>query len=157
MTRDFHRGEFTVATLSPDLFVLLNVGITCISRSNQVSYVQVQEALLTGKCSGLVGLAEGVHFVCIPQGGSQDTLSECLVLLPLVIPRENLCCASTKGKLPDDVSLSGACFGSQQDFLAQGATLCHKYLVPLYLRPKNISFPLITIVAILQCCSRCQQ
>jgi hypothetical protein len=26
---------------------------------------------LTGKCSGLVGLVVGVHFVCIPQGGSQ--------------------------------------------------------------------------------------
>ncbi len=38
-------------------------------RSNQVSYVQ--SALLTGKCSGLVGLAVGVYFVCIPQGGSQ--------------------------------------------------------------------------------------
>ncbi len=36
-----------------------------------MSYVQ-EEALLTGKCSGLVGLAVGVHFVCIPQGGSQQ-------------------------------------------------------------------------------------
>jgi hypothetical protein len=79
-----------------------------------------------------VGLAVGVHFVCIPQGGSQHTLSECLVLLLLVIPRENLFCVSTTGKLSDDVSLSGDCFGSQQEFLAQGATLCHKYLVPLY-------------------------
>ena len=31
---------------------------------------------MTGKCSGLVGLAIGVHFVCIPQGGSHHpTLS----------------------------------------------------------------------------------
>ena len=104
-----------------------------------------------------MGLAVGVNFVYIPQGGSQHTLSECLVLMPLVIPRENLFCVSTKGELPDDVSLSGACFGSQKDFLAQGATVCHKYLVPLYHRPKNISFPLIAIVAVLQCCSRRQQ
>jgi len=68
---------------------------------------------LTGKCSGLVGLAVGVHFICIPQGGSQHTLSECLVSLPLVIPRENLFRASTKDELPDDVILSGAYFGSQ--------------------------------------------
>ena len=88
-------------------------------RSNQVSYVQV--ALLTGKCSGPVGLAVGVHFVCSPQGGSQHTLSECLVSLPLVIPRENLFRVSTKGELPDYGSLCGACFGSQQDSLARGA------------------------------------
>ena len=36
-------------------------------------YVQV--ALLTGKCSGSMGLAVGVHFICSPQGGSQHTLS----------------------------------------------------------------------------------
>ena len=84
-----------------------------------------------------MGLAVGVNFVYIPQGGSQHTLSECLVLMPLVIPRENLFCVSTKGELPDDVSLSGACFGSQKDFLAQGATVCHKYLAPLYHRPKK--------------------
>jgi hypothetical protein len=42
---------------------------TC-PRSNQVSYVQ--GALLTGKCSGLGGLLVGVHYVCIPQGGSQQ-------------------------------------------------------------------------------------
>jgi hypothetical protein len=81
----------------------------------------VQVALLTGKCSGPVGLAVGVHFVCIPQGGSQHTLSECLVSLPLVIPRENLFRVSTKGVLPGDVSLCGACFGSQQGSLARGA------------------------------------
>ncbi len=33
----------------------------------------VQSALLTGKCSGLMGLAVGVHFICTPQGGSQHT------------------------------------------------------------------------------------
>ncbi len=55
--------------------------------SNEVLYVN--GALLTGKCSGLVGLAVGVHYVCTPQGGSQHTLSEYLALLPLVIPREN--------------------------------------------------------------------
>ena len=78
-------------------------------------------ALLTGKCSGPVGLAVGVHFICIPQGGSQHTLSECLVSRPLVIPRENLFRVSTKGELPDDGSLCGACFDSQQDSLARGA------------------------------------
>jgi hypothetical protein len=79
-------------------------------------------ALLTGKCSGLVGLEVGVHYVCSPQGGSQHTLSECLVSLALVIPRENLFRVGTKVELPDGVILRGACFGSQQDFLAQGAT-----------------------------------
>jgi hypothetical protein len=74
--------------------------------SKQVMYVQV--ALLTGKCSGSVGLAVGVHFVCSLQGGSQHTLSECLVSLPLVIPRDNLFSVSTKGKLLDDGSLCGA-------------------------------------------------
>ncbi len=88
-------------------------------RSTQVSYVQV--ALLTGKCSGPVGLEVGVHFICISQGGSQHTLSECLVSLPLVIPRENLLCVSTMGALLDDGSLCGVCFGSQQGSLAQGA------------------------------------
>ena len=87
--------------------------------SVQVSHVQV--ALSTEKCSGPVGLAVGVHYVCCPQGGSQHTLSECLVSLPLVIPREKLCRVSTKGELPDDGSLCGACFGSQQDSLARGA------------------------------------
>ena len=84
-------------------------------------FTPVQLALLTGKCSGPVGLAVGVHYICIPQGGSQHTLSECLVVLPLVIPRENLFHVSTKGKLPDDGSLCGACFGSLQDFLAHSA------------------------------------
>jgi hypothetical protein len=37
--------------------------------SIQVSHVQL--ALLTEKCSGPVGLAVGVHYVCSPQGGSQ--------------------------------------------------------------------------------------
>ncbi len=37
--------------------------------SKQVTYVQV--AILTGKCSGPMGLAVGLHFVCSPQGGSQ--------------------------------------------------------------------------------------
>ena len=68
-----------------------------------------------------MGLTVGVHFVCNPQGGSQHTLSECLVSLPLVTPRENLFRVSTKGELPDDGSLCGACFGSEQDSLAQGA------------------------------------
>jgi len=88
-------------------------------RSIQVSHVQL--AILTEKCSGPVGLTVGVHYVCSPQGGSQHTLSECLVSLPLVIPRENLFCVSTKGELPDDGSLCGACFGSWQGSLAQGA------------------------------------
>jgi hypothetical protein len=86
-------------------------------RSNEVSYVH--GALLTGKCSGLVGLAVGLHYVFTPQGGSQHTLSECLVLLPLVIPRENLFHVSTTGGPLDDWSLCGACFDSLQDFLAQ--------------------------------------
>jgi hypothetical protein len=51
--------------------------------SIQVTCVQV--ALLTGKCSDSMGLAVGVRFVCSPQGGSQHTLSECLVSLLLVI------------------------------------------------------------------------
>ncbi len=38
-------------------------------RSNEVLYVH--GALLTGKCSGLMGLAVWVHYVCTPQGGSQ--------------------------------------------------------------------------------------
>jgi hypothetical protein len=38
-------------------------------RSNEVLYVH--GALLTGKCSGLVGLVVWVHYVCTPQGGSQ--------------------------------------------------------------------------------------
>ena len=38
--------------------------------SNEVLYVN--GALLTGKCSGLVGLAVWVHYVCTPQGGSQQ-------------------------------------------------------------------------------------
>ncbi len=87
--------------------------------SNEVLYVHGE--LLTGKCSGLVGLMVGVHYVCTPQGGSQHTLSECLVLLSLVIPRENLFHVSTTGKPLDDGSLCGACFDSLQDFLAQGA------------------------------------
>jgi hypothetical protein len=87
--------------------------------SKQATCVQV--ALLTGKCSGSVGLAVGVHFVCSPQGGSHHTLSECLVSLPFVIPRENLFRVSTKGKLLYDGSLCGACFGSLQDSLARGA------------------------------------
>jgi hypothetical protein len=37
--------------------------------SNEVSYVH--GVLLTGKCSGLMGLAVGVHYVCTPQEGSQ--------------------------------------------------------------------------------------
>ena len=37
--------------------------------SIQVSHVQL--ALLTEKCSGPVGLAVEVHYVCSPQGGSQ--------------------------------------------------------------------------------------
>ncbi len=94
-----------------------------------------------------MGLAVGVHYVCSPQVGSQHTLSECLVLLPLVIPRENLFRVSTKGELPDDGSLCGACFDSQQDSLARGAIQFRRYLVlPCHL-PKNISFPLIEIVA----------
>ena len=87
--------------------------------SIQVMHVYV--ALLTRKCSGPVGLAVRVHFVCILQGGSQHTLSECLVLLPLVILRENLFHVSTKGEQLDDESLCGACFGSLQDSLARGA------------------------------------
>jgi hypothetical protein len=87
--------------------------------SNEVLYVH--GALLTGKCSGLVGLAVGVHYICIPQGGSQHTLSECLVSLPLVIPRENLFHVSTTGEPLDDESLCGACFDSLQDFLAWSA------------------------------------
>ena len=42
-------------------------------RSIQVMCVQV--ALLTEKCSGSVGLAVGVHFVCSLQGGSQHLAS----------------------------------------------------------------------------------
>jgi len=91
---------------------------TCPS-STQVLYVQV--ALLTGKCSGPVGQAVRVHFVCSLQGGSQHTLSECLVSLLMVIPRENLFHVSTKDERPDDGSLCDACFGSQQDSLARGA------------------------------------
>ena len=90
--------------------------------------------------------------MCTPQGGSQHTLSECLVSLPLAISRENLFHASTMGALPDDVRLNSACFGSQQDFLARGVTSFHMHFVPLYHRSKNISFPLIAIVAILRCC-----
>ncbi len=114
-----HWGEFAVATLSPILQVLLYVGIHVFPRSIQVTHVHV--ALLTGKCSGPVGLTVGVHYVCSPQGGSQHTLSECLVSLPLVIPRENLFHVSTKGEQPDDGSLCGACFGSLQYSLSQGA------------------------------------
>jgi len=42
-------------------------------RSIQVMHVHV--ALLTGKCSGPVGLAVRVHFVCILQGGSRHLIS----------------------------------------------------------------------------------
>jgi hypothetical protein len=38
--------------------------------SNKELYVH--GALLTGKCSGLVGLEVGVHYVCTPQGGSHQ-------------------------------------------------------------------------------------
>jgi hypothetical protein len=41
-------------------------------RSNEVLYVH--RALLTGKCSGLVGLTVWVHYVCTLQGGSQHPL-----------------------------------------------------------------------------------
>jgi hypothetical protein len=68
-----------------------------------------------------MGLAVGVHYVCTPQGDAQHILSECLVSLPLVIPRENLLHVSTMGKPLDDGSLCGACFDSLQDFLAWGA------------------------------------
>ena len=111
----------------------------------QVSHVQL--SLLTEKCSGPVGLTVGVHYVCSPQGGSQHTLSECLVLLPLVIPRENLFRVSTKGNLPDDGSLWVACFGSLQGSLAQGAILFCRYLVLPCDLPINISSPSTEIIA----------
>jgi hypothetical protein len=47
--------------------------------SNEVSYVH--GALLTGNCSGLVGLMVGVHYVCTPQGGSQHTTLQKLFMI----------------------------------------------------------------------------
>jgi hypothetical protein len=142
-----HWGEFAML-LSPLFYrYYYTWELYVFPCSKQVTYAQV--ALLSGKCSGPVGLAVGVHFVCSPQGGSQHTLSECLVSLPLVIPRENLLRVSTKGKLLDDGSLCGACFGSGslQDSLARGAIQFCRYLVlPCHL-PKNISFPSIEIIA----------
>jgi hypothetical protein len=114
-------------------------------RSNEVLYVN--GALLTGRCSGLVGLAAGVHYVCTPQGGSQHTLSECLALLPLVIPRENLFCLNTMGKWPGDVRLCGVCFDNLQDSLVRDAIEFHRNFVPLCHPPKNISSPSILIAA----------
>ncbi len=60
--------------------------------------------------SVLVGLSVGVHYVCIPQGGFQLTLSELLVWLPEVIPRVIFLCVSTMGAQLDGASLCDACF-----------------------------------------------
>ena len=38
-----------------------------------IQVLHVQVVLLTEKCSGPVGLLVGVHYVCIPQGGSQHS------------------------------------------------------------------------------------
>jgi hypothetical protein len=88
-------------------------------RSNEVLYVHGE--LLTGKCSGLVGLAVWVHYICTPKGGFQHTLSECLALLPLVIPRENQFCVNTMGERPGDVSLCGVCFDNLHNSFVRGA------------------------------------
>jgi hypothetical protein len=47
--------------------------------------------------------------------------SMCLVLLPVVIPRENLFHVGTMGELLDDGYLGDACFDSLQGFLVRDA------------------------------------
>ncbi len=48
---------------------------------------------MTGKCSGLGGLLVGVHYVCIPQGGSQHYIH----LLGGLSPIHSMCWRRAKG------------------------------------------------------------
>ena len=69
------------------------------------------------------------------------------------VPGENFVGVNTKVVQLDDVHLCGACFGSQPDFLVQGASGKNIYFALLYLLPSCLIelFAMPTVVALLQC------
>ncbi len=66
-------------------------------------------------------------------------------------------CVSTKVSLQRGVTPRDACFGNLLNFPGQGARQLGTYLVLPCLQSRKISFPLLTIVAVLRYCSQCRR